>query len=238
MCCIHWRLKAYFPTFSLLAIPWIMGTSWQFDRLTCWPVNLFTSWPVHRLTCWRVDLLTSWMPHILQLAKNIHPQVQAKRNTGILRWPKKIHICHFRYRYILRLQWKIYTIPVSRAPADGAGSTFSLSKLGLGKSGAVENFLTGATETAGPLNYLKNNFPDLDFWLWILFLYIPSSADSSSMIRIRILTLISITDLWKNVNVVKPQLLYGLRAQFLSPWQLCSVCRMVFTAFSLKGTGT
>jgi hypothetical protein len=41
---------------------------------------------------------------------------------------------------------------------DGAGSTFSLSKLGLGKSGAVENFLTGATETAGPLNYIKKVF--------------------------------------------------------------------------------
>jgi hypothetical protein len=51
---------------------------------------------------------------------------------------------------------------------DGAGSTFSLSKLGLGKSGAVENFLTGATETAGPLNFLKTIFPDLDFLLWIL----------------------------------------------------------------------
>ncbi len=48
-----------------------------------------------------------------------------------------------------------YIPPVSRAPADGAGSTFSLSKLGLGKSGAVENFLTGATETAGPSNFLK-----------------------------------------------------------------------------------
>ncbi len=39
---------------------------------------------------------------------------------------------------------------------DGSGSTFSLSKLGLGKSGAVENFLTGATETAGPLNFFFN----------------------------------------------------------------------------------
>ncbi len=46
-----------------------------------------------------------------------------------------------------------YNPPVSRAPADGSGSTFSLSKLGLGKSGAVENFLTGATETAGELNF-------------------------------------------------------------------------------------
>ena len=35
-----------------------------------------------------------------------------------------------------------------RAPVDG-GSYFSLSKLGLGKSGAVENYLTGAMETAG-----------------------------------------------------------------------------------------
>jgi hypothetical protein len=82
-----------------------------------------------------------------------------------------------------------YNPPVSRAPADGAGSTFSLSKLGLGKSGAVENFLTGATETAGPLNYLKNNFPDLDFLLRILFLQIPSSTDPWS--KIRILTLIT-----------------------------------------------
>ncbi len=58
----------YFPTFSLLTLPWIKRAGSQFDRLTIWPVDQLNSWPVELLTScsadqmtrWTVDLLTSW----------------------------------------------------------------------------------------------------------------------------------------------------------------------------------